>query len=675
MASKYPEGFEPIVESKYPEGFEPIAAETGLKRTPEAEQMAKREMEAGLLGGTGQPMSREEAIKLSRERMAKRGEMEGGKAAQLKLLTTPDTLVGRISGMLGGPKPGQVTLSDVGQMGTLGKGISGLRSGVSGATFGLSDALVRLQQDAMLEAGLTTPEAVEALGLKAQKEQNPIGEEAGQVAGSVVSPNILAPLKIIRAPATAGQKILAGGATGATGGLLLGTSSAIEKKGLSDPLDTLSAIPGEAAGPMIFGTALGGGIPGALSLEKYAGKHLKESAIKDILSALSPAGAKDAKAAQRIAPRILEAPLKETFALTAKGIQEKASQKAKEIGQKMEETPLVEGKSNVSSVIQSLNRLKQDVVAEGNVINPEALARINKVEEIITQFGDEIQNSTLQKIKKSFDSEVYGTKGAVPNVAEKSLLDLKKDASDNIRGILAEADPDFAKLNKSYNFHKTISDLMERRETRLAGKPGLLRNLAGGAAATTSGTATGAGIKFIAVRALYDTIKSPSWKIVSAKMKNRLADALTSGNEDELAKSLELINKSSKKMIAETTMEPKTVQAIDDKSLSVDRFLRQREMEDALKKMSEATKERTPKTELLKAIESRTKAKELIEQAQKEELLKQAASKMIPKKQKAFKPLPIEEEQLIYNRELLRMMKAAKARQELLDQMRIESSR
>ena len=526
----------------------------------------------------------------------------------------------------------------------------------SAAEGGLSTLTAGMSEAAAAKAGvpLNDPES--------PRFRQPAAFSAGEIGAAAL------PSANLGRGKTAFDIIGRGAGTGAIYGGLGGASEKIVRDPNREILDALLASKGEAA----LGAAIGGGLPAAAGatsqIPKISGK-LRSSAMQDILSVLSPGGSKDSLAAERIAPRIAEAPLKETFAFTRKGVQEKAAGKAKEVGQKINESPDIEGATSVKDVLASLKSAKNDAMVSGKVIDPDSIRHIEEVEALIKQFGDDISNAELQKIKRNFDKKVYGKKGAVPNLSEGELLDLKKGVSDDIRGILADADPDLAKLNKQYNLHETINQLMKKSETRMAGKPGLLRNLAGGAAATTAGTAPSAGLKFIIVRGVYDVIKSPGWKLVSAKLKNKLADALTSGKETEVQQSLNLIKQSSEKMIPRSSSAKSATPVDLGDEAGINRLILERQ----LKNMSEEAQARPS----VRTPEQRQRTQDILNQFQREEILKNAAT---PKSLrvpigKGLQRLGMEEEQLMNPNEVIRQLQIARARQELLDQMALESSR
>lgn len=255
--------------------------------TPSGSSMAEQQLAAGLLGGTGQPMSREDALQIAMERMVKRSAMEGN--PNIQMVTAPDTFITRnLGGFAGIPTPGQQNVVDVSQISGLGVPLSKARAISSGQTFGATDALERLIQDVIAKTGLTTPEAVQSLGVQAQRAQNPEDELALNILGGVLpgSANINALMKATAKPSTF-SRIVSGAGQGLKGGLAVGVNEAITQKGLEDPLETLLTVPETSALPVATGVTLGAGIPALSGLVTSTGKGIGAVA-KNTPKALTP---------------------------------------------------------------------------------------------------------------------------------------------------------------------------------------------------------------------------------------------------------------------------------------------------------------------------------------------------------------------------------------------------
>lgn len=205
-----------------------------LDKTPK-EEMAERQVEAGLLGGTGEPMSREEAVKMSRRRMVERAMMEGDDRLLLLNEGTADERVG-VKGQGWAPRAVAATVGG-----------------------GFTSGPARLIQDGLVKAGAVSPEVVDALGIKRSAEENPGTVTAGNIVGN------LAPAGKVFQGASAvgrvGKAALVGGGFGA--------SESIAEGGA----ERLSENPGEILKDATVSAALSSILPGILE-SPAAGKLL-----------------------------------------------------------------------------------------------------------------------------------------------------------------------------------------------------------------------------------------------------------------------------------------------------------------------------------------------------------------------------------------------------------------
>ncbi len=257
---------------------------------------------------------------------------------------------------------------------------------------------------------------------------------------------------------------------------------------------------------------------------------LDTSAESSIVKALAPTTKANKIIAAKLAPQILERPFKETAALTRQGLEQKAVAGKEIAGQAIEDFGKLTGTTDTSKVIGALESEKQQYMAGGKVVNPQAVDKINQVQDIIHQYGDKIDNETLRGVRRIFDAEINKAKGFATPPSEGTMLDIKKVASDKIRGILADTNPDLAKLNKEYTFWANLQKVISDTNTRLQGQSGLTKNLA-----TIGGMVSTHGVVNIAIKALTfrwlaSAVKSTGWKLVSAKLKSNLADAIGSSD-------------------------------------------------------------------------------------------------------------------------------------------------
>lgn len=275
------------------------------------------------------------------------------------------------------------------------------------------------------------------------------------------------------------------------------------------------------------------GVPINYGLNKAAG-IVNSSAVQNIRDALMRGGnaQKASQLADRVAPQVLERPFGQTFALTGGGMEAKAGAGREAAGAALEAAGPMTGSTKIKPILDTLESLKtsEKHIVGGKVLNPQAVAHIDEVKGLIEQYGDVVPNQTLKEIKQGFDGVTYGKSGAIPNLTEGSLLHFKKAGSDTIRGTLAQASPDAAKLNAQYNFFSNFEEAMGYGNSRARPMGSLRSNLAMAAAGATGTSLTDAATRAAIVKALATTVESPAWNMVSGRVKKNLADAIASNN-------------------------------------------------------------------------------------------------------------------------------------------------
>ena len=181
--------------------------------------------------------------------------------------------------------------------------------------------------------------------------------------------------------------------------------------------------------------------------------------------------------------------------------------------------------------------------------NEAAIANYSKLEEQIKAVGDQASYSTLKKIRQVWDREVAEA-GGFPggSLKERSMLNSKREATNSIRRELAKDHPSIAKVNAEYSLWKNVDEILQETILRTEGHVGLLKHIsgagfgAGGLATgalvtgTTGGAVGGAVVASTLAKGLKAMFQSPRWKMISAVKKQKLADALASGQDGENSK-------------------------------------------------------------------------------------------------------------------------------------------
>jgi hypothetical protein len=280
-------------------------------------------------------------------------------------------------------------------------------------------------------------------------------------------------------------------------------------------------------------------LSGVDDVTKAAAKPIRESAEASVARVLNPTTNATKATTQKIAGELVDRPLKDTLAITRKGMEAKAGAAAQVAGEAIQGAGQLPGKSKTKDLITYLQQQKDEFMAGGKVVNREGVGSIDEVTDLVAQYGKEVDDEVLRDIRKIFDDEFYqGKKNIAKSAAETSTLNFKKKAADEIRRILGDKYPDVAALNKEYTFWSNLEDVLGKTVARKTGQKGAIK-----AVATIGGAAAGQGVAgslagALAFRTVASMIDSPAWGFVSAKVKNRLAEALASSNLSEVGQIL-----------------------------------------------------------------------------------------------------------------------------------------
>lgn len=296
---------------------------------------------------------------------------------------------------------------------------------------------------------------------------------------------------------------------------------------------------------LLGGRTPGGSLPNlvASDVENSLQRALRESAEKNVSQALLRGGGtkQEKLMAERLAPQILERPISETFALTGKGLETKATAQKELAGEAIEAFGKLEGTTNPQRFVDAFEKLKTPYIVEGQIIDPDAIKRIEDLQGIFSQYGDSISDEGLRQIRRTFDQQIAESKGFLKDLNQGSALNLKKTAANEIRGLIADKNPDLAKINKQYNFWSNLEEVTSAANTRVRPQTGFTSKLA-----SMIGFATGTDIGDATARAItgklfFDAMRSPGWKLTSAKVKYKIADAVGAADPERIFNSLKSV--------------------------------------------------------------------------------------------------------------------------------------
>lgn len=327
-------------------------------------------------------------------------------------------------------------------------------------------------------------------------------------------------------------------------------------------LDELTKTPGQAAknavGLALESYPIGGEmkylkkIPGVAKVAEVAGdmgekignkasSFLNKSAVKSYAKALNPT-TKEAKVlAKKEIPELLKRNITftspEKLATKAEGFADKAGENVEKYW-----NDLPEGKKiSARPVLDTLNTLKNKYIVEGKVVNQPAVNAIDQTAKTIAQFGDNISQKSMRSIRQIFDEHFDVTKG-IDDIGAYTKK-AQQSAANAIRSELSKNSPKLEKLNSEYTFWNNVKDIAEKTAQREFGKPGKYFSHAlggvigyeGGKREGSGGASIGAILGTVAGPKIFEFLKGPGWKSVSAVTKNKVADYIAAGKIYEAA--------------------------------------------------------------------------------------------------------------------------------------------
>jgi hypothetical protein len=340
--------------------------------------------------------------------------------------------------------------------------------------------------------------------------------------------------------------------------------------------DPVSAGVAATAGPVLGAPA------GRLSTA------LRESAEKRVTQALGATKERFKAMSAKLAPEMLDRGVPGAMGASRRGLLEQAQAKAGEYGKAIDEA--IQGAAGerigTKPIIDALEELKGDfsitrqmtvkeAIAQGIdlttvrrgaggmvdvpiVLDQRPIQQLTSLQQTLTQLGDEATVEHLVAVRRAWDEVVsqaggyqHRAGGAIGQpLADRTEAWAKREGAGAIRRVLAEEVPNLAALNKEYAFWRGIRDVLRQTGDRTQPQSGrLTRAVAGGAGATVGaaagaamggplGAAVGGGIGQQAGKYLEQVVTSPRWRLVSANMRNQLAEALASGSHAQTMSAL-----------------------------------------------------------------------------------------------------------------------------------------
>lgn len=305
-------------------------------------------------------------------------------------------------------------------------------------------------------------------------------------------------------------------------------------------------------------------------------QRLKDAAQKKVVQALGPTKERFKAMAERLAPEML----KRGLGGSRQALQQKAVETLEVVGDDLDQALATHGGQpvTVDRVSRALETAKDAFrttkemtlteaiskkyvlmkpggvsLAPGSTMlpnglvqvmvefEPRAIRQLSGLQKVIDDLGPVATVEQMTGLRRAWDKVVAQAGGyahraggaiGVP-LQDQSEAFAKREGAGAIRKLLADEVPDLAAINKEYSFWKNLDDVLTQTLQRTqAQAPGLGKQIAevGGAAAAAShglGAAAATGKVAKMANAVFT---SPRWRFIDANLRNKLADAMVSGN-------------------------------------------------------------------------------------------------------------------------------------------------
>lgn len=185
------------------------------------------------------------------------------------------------------------------------------------------------------------------------------------------------------------------------------------------------------------------------------------------------------------------------------------------------------------------------------VHDPRKQVQVDKVRAILDEYGDTMTTEQAVALRRTWDDTVARAGGFDEKAGNQFGVTLddateagvKRPIAGALRKELASAHPDVAALNKEFKFWADLDDVSSATQTRRVGqKRNLTRTIMRGAVMgggmASGGSITGSILAGEAAARAETLFASPKWNLVSAKVKNQLAEALMSRNPERVGSAL-----------------------------------------------------------------------------------------------------------------------------------------
>lgn len=294
----------------------------------------------------------------------------------------------------------------------------------------------------------------------------------------------------------------------------------------------LTAAQGGTPGETAASAATAGLLPPVLN---RAARGIESGAVSLYERALGASGRGMKAAAGRVAPEMIERGVTGSLpTLAARGADESnaiggqiraAYDNATQQGVLVSTIPALKGLDNLKSRYVTTSATSGQQV----VTNPEAVGRIEKVEEILKALGPKANPNQLWQVRQNLD-EIVG--GAFDNPAARSTMkEIAKVARVGLQGELDKADPAIKAFNREYGIWKDLEKVAGSTALRRTSQELPLSTLLAGLGGAGSSYASGqdpiqSALTGFALAGATRGIKTPAFRTTAAVGADRAATAL-----------------------------------------------------------------------------------------------------------------------------------------------------
>jgi hypothetical protein len=183
------------------------------------------------------------------------------------------------------------------------------------------------------------------------------------------------------------------------------------------------------------------------------------------------------------------------------------------------------------AVIDRLEDYKNSFKVAGVPVDDAAIGHASDLQDIVRQLGPDVSPQSLNRLRQIWDGRVAKAGGYYgKTLNEGSLIDAQQEGANAIRNVLAEENPDLAKLNAEYTFWKRVQGVAGATAERQTGPQGGIVKALAPAAGAAAGFATGGPSGALSLGAAFkygqEIASSPIIRTMSAIAKSKLAHAM-----------------------------------------------------------------------------------------------------------------------------------------------------